>query len=309
MPDSLPLDIIVHGARAGSPDLRAAVTELRARGRLVRVHVTWERGDARRLARRAARSGGATVVAAGGDGTLNEVLNGVLAVPPEAETPVSIGLVPLGTANDFARQADVPLDPRAALHMIATGTPVRVDVGRVNGRAFLNVSTLGGTAEVTSGTDATTKRRLGVLAYALSGVRHLVAHDVSTVARISGPAFTREVPFVLLAVGNARATGGGTVVTPLAALDDGLLDVCVIEPVARLSAAKLLLELRRGEHLERDGVHYVQTPWLRVEAPHALAANVDGEPIRARVLHYAVDRGAALLHVGRLPGRDTPDAA
>ena len=101
--------------------------------------------------------------------------------------------------------------------------------------------------------------------------------------------------FFLLAVGNGRATGGGTIVTPLAELDDGLLDVCIVEPVARASFAKLLFELRHGDHLERDGVHYVQTPWLRVEGSRVLAANVDGEPTRARALEYVAEPSAIAL--------------
>lgn len=300
--DRRPVDLVVHGDRAAAEGLRTAVTELRARGHEVRVHVTWERGDARRLAARAARRASARgtgiVVAAGGDGTLNEVLNGVLAAAPAAGPSVPIGIVPLGTANDFARQANVPADPRAALALAANAAPVRVDVGRVNGRAFLNVSTLGAAAEVTSETPASAKQTLGVLAYAMTGARRFVGGDAPVAARVSGPGFSRELSFLLLAVGNARATGGGTVVTPLAALDDGLLDVCLVEPVARLSYARLLLELRRGEHLERDGVHYVQTPWLRVEAADPLAVNVDGEPLRARTLRYDVDPLAAAVVVG-----------
>lgn len=304
MSASLPFDIVVHGARAAAPELRAAVDEMRVLGHTIRVHVTWERGDARRLARRAAARGSRGIIAAGGDGTVNEVLNGVLAASSGDGSPVPIGIIPLGTANDFARQVAIPTDPRAALALIASEPPVRVDIGRVNGRAFLNVSTLGTSAEVTRDTTPAAKQALGVLAYAISGMRHLITDDLTVRARISGPGFAREIPFFLLAVGNARATGGGTVVTPLADLDDGLLDVCVVEPVARLSYAKLLLELRHGEHLERGGVHYVQTPWLHVEAPCPLAANVDGEPVSSRHLRYAVDPAAVLLHVGALPGRD-----
>ena len=302
MSDLRALDLVVHGTRADSAPLRAAVAAARDIGHRVRVHVTWECGDARRLARRVATRGTGAVVAVGGDGTLNEVLNGVLAARPADGVLAPIGIVALGTANDFARQAGIPTDPTAALRLIANGTPTRVDVGRVNGRAFLNVSTLGTAAEVTSDAGAGTKHTLGVLAYALSGVRHLVASEPATVARISGPGFEREVAFLLLAVGNARATGGGTIVTPLAELDDGLLDVCVVESVARTSYAKLLLELRRGDHLERDGVHYVQTPWLRVESDRPLAANIDGEATRARVLAYRAERFAVALFTAHAPG-------
>lgn len=310
MPGLRAFDLVVHGARAGSDALRDAVADLRRAGHRVRVHVTWERGDARRLARHAAdrvvRRGAGAVVAVGGDGTLNEVLNGVLLASPTVGAPAPIGVIPVGTANDFARQAGIPSDPGAALALAAAADPVPVDVGRVNGRAFLNVSTLGAPAEVTSETSASSKQALGVFAYALSGVRRFVTGDEPVTARVSGPGFARELPFLFVAVGNARATGAGTVVTPLAEVDDGLLDVCVVEPVARLSYAGLLLELRRGEHLDREGVHYVQTPWLRVEAAEPLAANVDGEPIRARTLRYDVEPLAARVFVA--PPAPEPDA-
>ncbi len=295
MSDLRSLDVVVHGTRADSAKLRTAVGLVRDLGHRVRVHVTWERGDARRLARRAAGRGDNVVVAAGGDGTLNEVVNGVLAAGGRNHGPAAIGIVPLGTANDFARQVGIPSDIEAALRLAALGQSSRVDVGRVNGRAFLNVSTLGAAARVTREANASAKQALGVLAYAISGVRQLAANEPPTVARISGPGFSREIPFFLLVIGNGRATGGGTTVTPLADLNDALLDVCVIEPVARTSLAKLLVELRLGDHLDRDGVHYVQTPWLRVESARPLPANVDGESIRARTFEYVVEASAVEL--------------
>ena len=97
----------------------------------------------------------------------------------------------------------------------------------------------------------------------------------------------------MFAVGNARATGAGVVITPLASARDGLLDVCVVGPVGRSSLAPLFLEVKRGEHLERDGVHYVQTSWLRVEAEEPIPVNVDGEPLPCG--HFIAEEAAAAL--------------
>jgi len=296
------LDLIIHGSRADNAELREAAEWARAVGHRVRAQVTWESGDARRFAAEAARRGTDAVLAVGGDGTLNEVLNGVLG------TEAPLGVLPLGTANDFARQIGVPDDPRAALALLVEQEPRPIDVGLLNDRAFLNVSSAGIGAETTAETSAGIKGVLGPLAYALTGVKKLASEYEGRHARFTGPDFSREVEYLLFAVGNARATGAGVTIAPLAEFDDGLLDLCIVEPVARAAFAGLLLELRRGDHLERDGVHYVQTPWVRVESEAPVAVNVDGEALSLTTLEYRVAHRAVRVLAPRAPGEpDLPD--
>jgi lipid kinase YegS len=290
------LDLIIHGSRADNAELREAAEWARAVGHRVRAQVTWESGDARRFAAEAARRGTDAVLAVGGDGTLNEVLNGVLG------TDAPLGVLPLGTANDFARQIGVPDDPRAALALLVEQDPRPIDVGLLNDRAFLNVSSAGIGAETTAETSAGIKGVLGPLAYALTGVKKLASEYEGRHARFTGPDFSREVEYLLFAVGNARATGAGVTIAPLAEFDDGLLDLCIVEPVARAAFAGLLLELRRGDHLERDGVHYVQTPWVRVESEAPVAVNVDGEALSLTTLEYRVAHRAVRVLAPRAPG-------
>jgi lipid kinase YegS len=294
------LDLIVHGTRADAPGLREAVADVRAAGHELRVHVTWERGDAERLTAESARRGTDAVIAVGGDGTVNEVTNGL------AGSEVPLGIVPLGTANDFARQAAIPADPRAALDLVLTTSPERIDLGELDGRAFVNVSTAGFGAQLTADTDAGSKERLGPLAYAITGIKRLVGESPVRHARFSGPDFSVELDYLVFAVGNARATGAGVEIAPLASLRDGLLDLCVVGPVGRTGFAPLFLDVKRGEHLEREGVHYVQTPWVRVESEEPVPVNVDGEPGERRVLEYRVRPGALRVHLGRVPGEDAP---
>lgn len=295
------LDLVIHGARADSPPLREAVEWLRTIGHRVRAHVTWEGGDARRFAADAARRGTDAVLAAGGDGTVNEVVNGL------AGTGVPLGIIPVGTANDFARQTGVPPEPRGAFALVLERDPVTIDLGTLNGRAFLNVSSAGIGAETTAETGATAKGLLGPLAYAITGVRKMAGEQETRRARFTGPGFDREVEFLHFAVGNARATGGGTAITPLARVDDGLLDLCVVEPIARSAYAGLVLEVRRGEHLDRDGVHYVQTPWVTVESEVPIVVNLDGEPSSLTTLEYRVEPLALPVYVAWLPGEQPPD--
>ena len=296
------LDLVIHGARADHADLRAAVAWAREAGHVVRPHVTWENGDAERFAGEAVQRGTDAVLAAGGDGTVNEVVNAL------AGSTVPLGIVPVGTANDFARQAGIPADVRAAVELVLTTEPTCLDVGELNGRVFLNVSTAGIGAETTAETAPGAKEMFGPLAYALAAVRKLVSESGVRQARFSGPGFAVDLEYLVFAVGNARATGAGVVITPLASARDGLLDLCVVGPVGRTSLAPLFLEVKRGEHLEREGVHYVQTPWLRVEAEEPISVNVDGEPGSYTVLDYRVRPQALLVHVAHAPGEGEEEA-
>lgn len=288
------LVLVVHGSRAANPALRRAVARLRARGHTVDVHVTWEAGDAMRLARESARAQPRAVVAVGGDGTVNEVLNGLQG------TDVPLGIVPLGTANDFARQARIPENPESALGMILRRDPVRVDAASLNGRWFLNVSSAGVGALVTALVSPETKSRFGPLAYALSSVRNL-ARLRSYRASFHAPGFHYTGGFLVLAVGNARLTGGGTAITPDASVTDGLLDVCVVEQMPRMEFARIGLAIRRGRHLDDAGVHYVKVPHLVVEGERPIPANVDGEFAQYVRLEFRAHRLAVRAFLPRVP--------
>ena len=91
------------------------------------------------------------------------------------------------------------------------------------------------------------------------------------------PGFRLDDEFLLFAIGNARATGGGTLVTPRASVRDGLLDTCIVRAMPRAEFAKLVLRVKRGEHLESEGVHYLQVPWVRITSSDEMTVNLDGE--------------------------------
>jgi lipid kinase YegS len=295
MPRKKRFALIIHGSRADQPTLRHLVSWVREKGHTVEPRVTWEAGDASAFAREAAHRGMDAVIAVGGDGTVNETLNGL------AGTQTPLGIIPVGTANDFARQAGLPMDADHAMDVILHRKPVRVDTISLNGRRFLNMSVGGVGAEATAETPAEAKEQLGALAYALTGMRKLADLEPAR-ARFSGPGLSLDVEFLVFAVGNGRASGGGTALTPRARLDDGLLDVCIVESRNRAEFARLALRMKRGEHLDSDGVHYAQLPSLTVEASAPLAVNVDGEPQTARRLEYVVNAKDLLIHVCHLPG-------
>src|SRR6478735_1029527 len=246
-------------------------------------------------AREAKIAGVDTIVACGGDGTVNEVLNGIQG------TTVALGIIPAGTANDFARQVGIPDDPSAAMDIVLRRKPVMIDTAAMNGRRFLNVSSGGVGAEITAETPADAKASLGPVAYFISGLRKLAALEPRR-ALFEAPGFRLDAEFLLFAVGNARATGGGTLVTPRASVRDGLLDVCIVSAMPRKDFARLVLRVRRGEHLESEGVRYLQVPWFRITSRTPLTVNVDGETTEVRQAKYEARPRDLLIHLPRLPG-------
>jgi YegS/Rv2252/BmrU family lipid kinase len=146
------LRLVVNGKVANSEALRAAVAQQRGLGHRVEVHVTWESGDARRFGSQEAD----VVVAVGGDGTVNEVLHGLMTLPTEARPALAV--VPLGTTDDFARGCGIPLDPSQALALCVAGDSVAADVGRANNRWFINAASIGSGAVVTATTPPQLKR-------------------------------------------------------------------------------------------------------------------------------------------------------
>jgi len=289
---------VLHGARANLAEVRHLVGWVRDKGIRVTPRVTWEAGDATRFAREAVRDGASTVVAVGGDGTVNEVVNGLVG------SGVPLGVIPIGTANDFARQAGIPDDPNHAMDVILRQPPRPMDVGEVNGRAFLNVSTGGVGAETTAETSPAAKERLGSFAYALTGMKKLGGLRPRR-GWFSGPGFEYRGDWLLFAVGNGRSTGGGTAITPHASVTDGLLDICVIEAVPRAEFARLTLLVRKGEHLGHPAVRYAQLPELTIESARAISVNVDGEPVNASRLRYRAIAGGLLVHLPPEAGPQT----
>ena len=287
--------LVVHGARVDRPDFRHLVSWVREKGHLVEVLPTFEAGDATMLAASAARRGVDVVAAAGGDGTVNEVVNGLDGYD------VPLGIIPVGTANDFARQVGIPADADHAMDVILQRKPKRLDTASLNGRRFLNVSTGGVGAEATAETPSEAKESLGAIAYAISGMRKLAEFRVQR-ARFSGDEFEYDGEFLMFAVGLTRSTGGGTMVTPMASATDGLLDLCIVERMSRGEFARTVLLVKRGEHIGHEGVHYVQLKSVTIDATEPMAVNVDGEISNARRLAYRARARDLWVHVVHLPG-------
>ncbi|MBL9123114.1 MAG: YegS/Rv2252/BmrU family lipid kinase, partial [Planctomycetaceae bacterium] len=201
--------LILNGKSAGRPDVRAAVHHVRGLGHALEISVTWEAGDAARFARQAVAEGTEVVVAGGGDGTVNEVA-GALCTGSQSSS-AALGILPLGTANDFAHGCGIPCDDlTAALVLCATGQPRPIDIGVCNERYFVNVASGGFGAEVTTTTPPKMKNALGGAAYSLMGlVTALKLSPYRGTLITPDEKLTGEM--LLLAVCNSRQAGGGYV--------------------------------------------------------------------------------------------------
>ncbi|TMP94476.1 MAG: lipid kinase YegS [Verrucomicrobia bacterium] len=284
------IQLILNGKAAGNDALQTAIARQRAIGHTIEVRVTLEKGDARRFVAEAGEVD--LLIAAGGDGTLNEVVHGLMDLS-EVARPV-LGVVPLGTANDFATGSGIPHDPEQALALCMEGKEVPVDVGKANEHWFLNAASIGFGAEITATTPPELKRVLGPAAYAVMGA--ILAMNVHHYrGRLTLP--DREIagsgPVAI--IGNGRQAGGGAQVTPRARINDGLLDVLAVREIPALA---LLTAARELQELSPDGeyISYWQTPWAEVQTEEVIPVNLDGEPMQFSSVRYeAVPRAIRLI--------------
>jgi lipid kinase YegS len=296
--------IILHGKAAGDAGVRTAVHGLRKSGHSAEVRVTWEPGDAARLTAEAVTDAGAgkinCIVAGGGDGTINEVFATAYGVGlPEQ---CSLGVLPLGTANDFAHATGVPVhDATAALELAADNRTRWIDLGLLNGKPFINLVSGGFGSRVTVETDPELKRRLGGLAYVLTGISRFAELSANR-GSFRAEGFSWEGPFVALAIGNGRQAGGGVPLCPDALLDDGLLDLMILpelDHAARLDAFSHLL--REGAAAVRAQLVTARSAWIEYESKNELNVNLDGEPTLVKEFRIECRRRVLSVHLGDSP--------
>ncbi|EIZ79258.1 hypothetical protein WSK_2103 [Novosphingobium sp. Rr 2-17] len=293
--------LILNGKAAENQQVRDAVRAVRADGHHVEVRVTWESGDAARFAQQAvteARQGRVDrIVAGGGDGTVSAVFAAALAAGSLGQC--SFGVLPLGTANDFARSIGIPVDDLTAALRLPLASPAHwIDMGVLDGCPFVNLVTGGFGSRVTAETDPALKRALGGFAYVLTGLRR--ARELAACkGRFTAQDFSWEGSFLSFAIGNGRQAGGGIPLCPEALLDDGELDLMILpelNPEARLDAV--------GRYLQ-DGAGTVESfkitarsPWIAFEADEDIFINLDGEPQSVRNFRVECRRKVLPVHLG-----------
>lgn len=277
--------LILHGKQAMNEEVRSAVGGLRERGWTLDVRLTWEAGDAQRWVAQALAAGFRQVVAGGGDGTLRDVAEAMA----QARSDASLALLPLGTANDFAKAAGIPLEPAAALDLLEQRARP-VDLGKVGDQMFLNMATGGFGSQVTANTSEDLKKVLGAAAYLFTGLSRFSELQAASV-ELQGPDFHWQGELLALGIGNGRQAGGGHVLCPDAWVDDGLLDIGILPAPQEMIGA--LRDLLAGEGL----FVRARLPWVEIKSSQGVDINLDGEPLQADSLRFEACPAALRLHL------------
>ena len=284
--------------RAGKllPEVRAF---LQSQGVETAVALTKAAREATALAAEAAAAGFPVVIAMGGDGTGQEVGEGLVQGRPstnEQADATRLGVIPVGTGNDFAKMLSTTTDWRAACTRIAQGQPRRVDVGRVNGHLFLNNVGIGFDAQV--GIEAQKIRWLrGQAVYLAALVRNLLLSYRTPHVHVTLDEIEIKQAITLLTIGNGRCSGGGFWLTPQAEIDDGLFDICLVQGLSKLQILGFVPSAMRGTHITAEPVRMSRTRRLTITSGEPLPVHADGEILYTDAHQLTVELLPAALGV------------
>ena len=242
------------------------------------MRVTDSPGDARALAVRAVEEGFQVVVAAGGDGTVNEVVNGI------AGSDVALGILPVGTMNVFAAELGLPGDLDEAWAIIRAGRTRRVDLLRANSQYFIQLAGVGLDAQVVQATSWNFKKNFGPLSYLISAAQ--IASRKPPRLFVEADDQVREGSFVL--IGNGRYYGGPLAFFKDARIDDGKLDVLIFKNLAYLDIARYVTNVFLGKHTALPDVEYFQTKKAVVRSDDDVPVEVDGEVVGALPVTFRI---------------------
>ncbi|MBD7945932.1 diacylglycerol kinase [Psychrobacillus sp. Sa2BUA9] len=235
-------------------------------------HATTGEGDAINAAKKAVENKFDIIIAAGGDGTLNEVVAGV----SEFENRPKIGVIPMGTTNDFARAVHIPRDIHRAVEIIIKGDTIPVDVGKVNDRYFINIAGGGRITELTYEVPSKLKTMLGQLAYYLKGIEMLPSINATKV-RIEYDDEVFEDEAMMFLVGLTNSVGGFEKLAPNSSINDGKFSLLILKKVNIAEFIRLATLAIRGEHLGDPHVIYKKATNIKVTSDDKVLLNLDGE--------------------------------
>jgi len=280
MADQLVIVNPVAGRGAGERIIPRIVRLLREHGLsfdLVRTERPWHAAE---LARQAVVSGYRTVVAVGGDGTSNEVLNGLMAAREAGEGETAMGVLCVGTGNDFAYGMGIPLDLEEGCAALARGRMRRVDVGYARGfRYFGNGIGIGFDAAVNV-VASRLQRLRGFLVYLIAVLRTLLFYYRAPLTRIELDDQTLEQPALMISVMNGRRMGGGFIMTPFSQPDDGLFDLCIGKKMNQLEMLSFVPRFMKGTQVGDPRVIMTRSRRVRVKVEEGTqVVHADGETL------------------------------
>ncbi|EOT5499680.1 lipid kinase YegS [Citrobacter koseri] len=274
--------LILNGKGADNQPLRDAIGLLRDEGVEIHVRVTWEKGDAQRYVNEARQLGVETVIAGGGDGTINEVSAALIQC--QGGNVPALGILPLGTANDFATSAGIPEALDKALKLAIAGNAVAIDIAQVNDKTcFINMATGGFGTRITTETPEKLKAALGGVSYFIHGLMRMDTLKPDR-CEIRGENFHWQGDALVIGIGNGRQAGGGQQLCPGALINDGLLQLRIFTGEELLPA--LFSTLTQPE--ENPNIVDGASAWFDIQAPHEITFNLDGEPLSGQEFHIEI---------------------
>ncbi|MFD1850761.1 diacylglycerol kinase [Oceanobacillus bengalensis] len=260
------------GREAFKKELPTVLQKLENAGYETSTHATTGEGDAIKAAKHAIERGFDLVIAAGGDGTINEVIHGLA----EQENRPKLGIIPTGTTNDFARALHIPRDIMKAVDVITSGHSMLLDIGKVNEHYFINIAGGGKLTELTYDVPIKLKTVLGQLAYYVKGIEMLPSLKPARV-RIEYDGNVIEEDIMIFLISNTNSVGGFEKLAPDANLEDGYFDLMILRKVNLAEFVRIATLALRGAHLDDDKIIYTQAKHIKVIPEEKMQLNIDGE--------------------------------
>ncbi|MCX7746215.1 MAG: diacylglycerol kinase family lipid kinase [Clostridia bacterium] len=257
----------------------------------VTIETTQRAGHATEIVKRYVSQGTYRVYSLGGDGTLNEVLNGLVG------SSSSLAVVPSGSGNDFIRNIVNDPEDLGILEKTINGTEVLMDIARVNNRYFISISSVGFDAEVVFNAVRFKKKKFvsGKFAYLLSVITTLFGHKgVQLKVWVDDHKF--EMKTLLCAVANGKFYGGGMMPCPDASIYDGELDICLVRDIGRFKILRLFPKYMKGKHLEIKEVSMLKGRKIEIECDREISLNIDGEiEISRKMVYEVIPKGLKIV--------------
>src|SRR5690625_499625 len=253
-------------------ELAHVLEQFEIAGYITSTHATTGEGDAIEAAEWAAENHYDLVVAAGGDGTINEVINGIA----KKEYRPRLGIIPVGTTNDFARALLIPRDVKKAVDIIVNGQTKQLDIGKVNEHYFINIAGGGKLTELTYEVPSGLKTMLGQLAYYIKGIEMLPSlRPIKAKIEYDGNVIDEDI--MLFLVANTNSVGGFEKLATVAKLNDGSFDLLIMRKTNLAEFIRLATMALRGTHLEDERVIYTNAKHIKVTPDEKMQLNIDGE--------------------------------
>ena len=273
-------------AGGGKPNhhLETVLKYLKENGLNFKVCITSRQGEAVELAQRAADNGAELIVSVGGDGTVNEIVNGIM----KSKNDPPLGIIPLGWANDFIKSTDIPSDIIEACKILIKGKTKKIDIGAINNQIyFANICGIGFDAEVALLANQMKSKHpnlriLSAFVYVFATIKKLFSpfsyHDVKL--KFDGQEIHSKILFI--AISNGKFYGGRFNITPEAILDDGLLEVCVVKEMGRFKYLSIIPKVFKGTHASIKGVNFYRAKEVLIQSSMPILAQVSGEVIEGQ---------------------------